>query len=285
MDPLFDRVVIVGAGLLGASLGLALRETGTARHVTGVGRRQSSLDKALAAGAVHDTSLDLAAAVLEADLIVVATPAGAVPAALDQINTACKETAVVIDVASTKAAICTHAGRLWGMPRRFIGCHPMAGSEKSGPEYAAATLYQGTVCLVEDSPQLDAAARAQVGELWRRVGARVVPIDATRHDAILARTSHVPHILATTIATVAERAGATDDFTGNGFRDMTRIAAGSPEMWRDITRTNRRAVAEGVSAIRAELDRFLEALEDEDGEALMALFAAGKAARERVLQE
>lgn len=284
MDPIFNRVTIVGAGLLGASLGLALQKSGAATHITGVGRRQQSLDKALAAGAVHDVSLDLAAAAAAADLIVVATPANTVITALNTIREAAP-TAIVIDVASTKADICDHAAAHWDTPRRFVGCHPMAGSEKSGPEHATATLYVNTVCLIEDSPNLDPDAVERVQRLWASVGARVVPVDPAAHDAILASTSHIPHILASVLASVAHQHGASRDFTGNGFRDTTRIAAGSPEMWRDITLTNREAIAGGLADVKTQLDAFLGALERADGDALMALFEAGKHARHTVLAE
>ncbi|MCF6283646.1 MAG: prephenate dehydrogenase/arogenate dehydrogenase family protein [Candidatus Hydrogenedentes bacterium] len=285
MDPIFDRVVIVGAGLLGASLGLALQASGASRRVIGVGRRQSSLDKALAAGAVHETSLDLAQAVSDADLIVIATPASTVISTLDIVREACSAQAIVVDVASTKATICAHAAAHWDRPRRFIGCHPMAGSEKSGPEHATASLYENTVCLIEDSPDLDPGAAAQVRQLWERVGARVVAVDAESHDRILACTSHVPHILASTLALLAAHQNATCDFVGNGFRDMTRVAAGSPEMWRDITLTNREAITDGLEAMKELIDTFLVAMEAKDDQALSTLFEAGQISREKVLAE
>lgn len=285
MDFIFDRVVIVGAGLLGASLGLALQARGAARHIVGVGRRQSSLDKALASGAIHEGYLDLAQAASGADLIVIATPATTALATLDIVRDSCPDSAVVIDVTSTKAAICAHAASRWPRPRRFIGCHPMAGSEKSGPEHATPHLYEGTVCLIEDSPGLDGTALEQVRRLWERVGARLVTVEPLLHDAILARTSHVPHILSTILATSASDMKASVDFVGNGFRDMTRIAAGSPEMWRDITLTNREAIADGLSAVKAQIDAFLLALEASNADALTELFEAGKAARERVVAE
>jgi len=285
MNFLFDRVTIVGAGLLGASLGLALQRAGAARHITGVGRRQGSLDKALANGSVHTATLDLAGAVIDADLVVIATPANTVLEALDAIRPACGPSTIVIDVASTKAAICAHAATLWDTPRRFIGCHPMAGSEKSGPEFATADLYQDTACLVEDHPDLDPDALNTVRELWTRVGARVVSVNSDKHDQILAHTSHVPHIVASTLATVAASAEATRDCVGNGFRDMTRIAEGSPEMWADITRTNAAAIRAGIQDVKAHLDQFLAAIDKADARALHDLFAAGKVAREKVLSE
>lgn len=285
MNFIFDRVVIVGAGLLGASLGLAVQAKGLARHVVGVGRRQSSLDKALAIGAIQEGTLDLAEAVANADLIVIATPAGTALSTLDIVRESCTECAVVIDVSSTKAAICAHGTATWPRPRKFIGCHPMAGSEKSGPEHATAGLYEGTVCLLEESPDLDTAALKKVQRLWEGVGARLVPVGPDLHDVILARTSHVPHILSTILATAAAEKEATADFIGNGFRDMTRIAAGSPEMWRDITLTNREAVTEALLAVKGQIDTFLSALEAADAKALATLFEVGKAARHQVVGE
>jgi prephenate dehydrogenase len=285
MSQLFDRVAIVGAGLLGASLGLALQRTAAARHVVGVGRRQSSVDKALANGSVHEGTLDLAAAVSEADLVVVATPANGVLHAMDAIRASCTTSAIVIDVASTKAAICTHARTLWAAPRRFVGCHPMAGSEKSGPEHADAALYENSVCLIENSPEVDGEARDRVLALWERVGARTVLIDPVQHDDLLAHTSHVPHIVAAAVASTAGREGATLDVIGNGFRDVTRIAAGSPEMWCDISLTNAAAIRSGLVALKSELDRYLAAIDAKDAAMLLELFAAGRDARARVLGE
>jgi len=230
-------------------------------------------------------TLDLSGALAKADLAVVATPAGTTLAALDAACDTCPEGAITIDVASTKSAICAHAAARWPRPRRFIGCHPMAGSEKSGPEHATATLYGGTVCFVEDSADLDGEALRRVRLLWERVGARPVSVDPALHDTLLARTSHVPHILSTILATAAAEKGATRDFVGNGFRDMTRIAAGSPEMWRDITLTNRDAIAAALAEVKGQIDTFLAALSAGDAEALAALFEGGKDAREGVIGE
>lgn len=285
MDPLFDRVAIVGVGLLGASLGLAMKASDAAREITGVGRRQKTLDTALAIGAIDRASLELAESVADADCIVIATPANAVLDALDAIRPVCKATAVLFDVASTKAAICDHAAQLWPGRRRFVGCHPMSGSEKSGPEHARDSLYQDCVCFIEDCSELDASALALVCQLWERIGADVVPVKPAHHDALLARTSHMPHILATLLATAARDEGATHEFVGNGFRDMTRLAEGSPEMWRDITLTNREAVMDALEAMRGELNDFLTAVERSDGDALARFFEAGRVARRGIIAQ
>lgn len=282
MDPLFDRVVIVGVGLLGASLGLALRAAGATRHCIGVGRRQATLDTALALGAVDETSLDLADASASTDCIVLATPAATVLEALDVVQAHMRPGTLVVDVASTKGEICAHAARLWTENRPFVGCHPMAGSEKSGPEHATATLYQNSVCFLEDSTAIDPEASRKARSLWEAVGARVVPVAPEAHDQILARTSHIPHVMAALLALAAREVGASREFTGNGFRDMTRLAEGSPEMWRDITLTNRDAVLDGLESLRGVLNDFVTAVERRDGDGLMEFFARGQAARREV---
>lgn len=281
----FGRVTIIGVGLLGASLGLALKAHGLANRVTGVGRRQSSLDKALSTGAIDDATFDLREAAATADLIVLATPAAEVIVKLDEIREFCPDHACITDVASTKARICAHAAALWPAPRPFVGAHPMAGSEKFGPEHGSADLYAGSICLVEDSSDLDPAARETVVRLWQAVGAETVAIDPRRHDALLARTSHIPHVLSAAIATLAERQGDVRELIGNGYRDMTRIAASRPEVWRDITMTNREAILDGLDELQRHIESFSRALRDEDAAAIETFFGAGRDARRDTVPE
>ncbi len=284
MTPPFPNVAIVGVGLLGASLGLALKARGLAGQVMGIGRRESSLAVALDRGAIDQYATDLAAAVA-ADLVVVATPAAKVIDQLDALRPRLRPDTVVTDVASTKAAICAHARKTWTAPRRFVGSHPMAGSEKFGPEHGDAKLYEDSVCLMEAGPGVAPEARAQVRALWSGVGARVVDIEPRVHDALLARTSHLPHVLAAAIATLSARSGNVRDVVGNGFRDTTRIAAGRPEVWRDISLTNREALLDAVEEMQLYLKTFHEALARNDGEALEQFFEDGRAAREEALGE
>jgi len=282
---LFDRVVIVGVGLLGCSLGLALKAHGLANHITGVGRRSSSLDTARARGAIDAASLELHKSAADASLIVIATPAALVVEKLDETRAACPPHAIVTDVASTKEAICRHAAATWPQPRRFIGSHPMAGSEQSGPEHGRAELYEGSICLVEEGEGLDAGARAGVVGLWEALGATVVGIAPDAHDTLLARTSHLPHIMAAALAAVAVRGGDIRQFIGNGFRDTTRIAAGHPEIWRDICLTNREAILAGLAELHAHLDEFTAALEAEDARTIESWFRTGQAARKQAVPE
>ncbi len=285
MEPHFDRVTIIGVGLLGASLGLALKSRGVATTVLGVGHRQSSLDTALRMGAVDETYLNAAEAVTSADLIVLATPAALVIPKLDEIRGHCPAQAIVTDVASTKNAICEHARATWPAPRRFVGSHPMAGSEKFGAEHGRANLYEKSVCLVEQASGLDPEARAAVVALWQSVGAEVVDIAPDAHDAVLARTSHIPHVVASALAVLAARQENVRPFVGPGFRDMTRIAASRPEIWRDICITNREAILTGLNELQVHLDAFTEAITKADSTALEALFQEGHEARRATVDE
>lgn len=282
MTPHFGTVTIVGAGLLGASLGLALKTRGLADTVRGVGRRRESLQCALERGAIDSAHLDLAEGLRDADLIVVCTGAAAVCDQLDRIRPHLSPAAVVTDVASTKAAICGHARATWPRPLRFVGSHPMAGSEKSGPEHAVAGLYAGAYTIVcpEDA---DSEATALVRSLWESVGAVVAELDAETHDAVVARTSHVPHIAAACLAELAGGLGDVRPMVGNGFRDATRIAAGHPEIWRDICTTNGPAIAEALGTLERRIAAIRALVEAGDGPALEAFFRDAAAARARVI--
>ena len=275
----FNRVVIVGAGLLGASLGLALKQRALAGRVAGVGRRESSLNTALDSGAIDEGHLSLPPAMAGADLVVLCTPAAKVVDFLDEVRGLVSPGAIVTDVASTKGSLCARARETWPTPRRFVGSHPMAGSEKYGPEHGRPDFYVGSVCLVEQAPDLDPGARSRVTGLWEAIGARVVDVDPAEHDLLLARTSHLPHVAASALAMVAIRGGNVHDVIGNGFRDTTRIAAGRPELWAEICLTNRDAILSGMDEFRSELDAFRAALAERDGVAIERFFEVGRDAR------
>jgi len=285
MTPHFGTVTVIGTGLLGGSLGLALKARGLAGTVRGVGHRQSSLDQARAVGAIDEAFLDARAACADADLVVVCTPAALVPAKLDEIRPVCAPNAAVTDVASTKGLICAHAHRTWPQPRRFVGSHPMAGSEKFGPDHADADLYAGAVVVVEHGDQLAPDVQDTVRGLWTAVGANVVEIDPARHDALVARSSHVPHVLAACLARLAAGQGDMRALVGTGLRDMTRVAAGRPELWRDICLTNADAILDALDALTEDLARVREAIANRAAEPLTDFFEAGRQARREVLGE
>lgn len=289
MDPSFNTVTIIGVGLLGGSLGLALKKRGLAGTVRGVGRRQESLDKALSAGAIDEAFLDaedaVRDAVQDAGLVVLCTPASFVTQFLDIIRPLCSESAIVTDVASTKTHICQHARNTWPQPRRFIGSHPMAGSEKFGPEHAHHELYEGANVFVEENDGLDPDAHHAIIELWQDLGARVVEVSPALHDRLLARTSHVPHIVSSALARLVDGQANLAPFIGNGFRDTTRIAEGRPEIWRDISLTNKAAIGESLGEVIEQLQAFAQAIREADPERLERLFEEGREARRKALEE
>ncbi|HDP34741.1 MAG TPA: prephenate dehydrogenase [Candidatus Hydrogenedentes bacterium] len=276
-----ERVTIIGVGLLGASLGLALKKRALAKHITGVGRRHESLDTALRRGAIDCASLDVREAVSKADMVVISTPAGRVASILDAVLSAAPANAVLFDVASVKKGICDHARARCPKPRRFVGCHPMTGNEKYGPEHGGPDFYEGGVCLIERADDIDAEAREKVRALWRNIGARAVDVDAAAHDAALARTSHAPHVAAAALARIAADFGACGDYVGRGFLDVTRIAAARPELWRDICLENRVDLGEALRELRHYIETFEKMLAGADAAGLAAFFEAGADARRR----
>ena len=237
-------VAIVGVGLLGGSLGAALQARRIARKVVGIGRRDASLRVAMQRGLIHEATTDPAAGVAEADLVVMCTPVGRFATLLEAIAPALRAGAVVTDVGSTKARVVEDARRILPNPRRFVGSHPIAGSERRGPEHADANLFEGGLCLITPAETTDPAAIEMVRRLWTAVGMRVRTIGPREHDAVLARTSHLPHLAAA--AMVDLLSAEQEQFVGPGFLDTTRIAAGDVEMWADICEANAPAIAEAL---------------------------------------
>ncbi|MCX5770218.1 MAG: prephenate dehydrogenase [Candidatus Hydrogenedentes bacterium] len=284
----FRIATIVGPGLLGGSLGMALKANGLAGKVYGVGHRQATLDKALELGAIDRGFLDPVEPARDSELIVICTPAGTVAQFLDVLRPVCAPTCILTDVASTKAAICAHAAATWPPPIRFIGSHPMAGSEKFGPEHARPDLYQGCVTVVQAGASLDPAARGAVVGLWRALGSEVIDLPPDLHDRLVAQTSHLPHVVAAAVAQLAASAGHFETvrkLVGKGFQDVTRIADSRPEIWRDICLTNRENILTALEGLSGRLEEARAALEQGDGDALERYFRQGNTGRREVLGE
>ena len=281
-----DKLVVVGAGLIGASCALALRAAGAVRDVVGVGRSAANLAAARASGAVDRAFTQDAAWTGElaaADVVLVAAPVGQYASLLATIAAHAGAQTIVTDAGSTKQDVVAAArAAMGGRFARFVPGHPIAGSDRSGAAAASATLFADRSVILTPLPETDGAAVACVQQMWERCGARVGRMTPADHDRTFAAVSHLPHLLA--FALVAELAARPDApallaQAGSGFRDFTRIAASSPEMWRDI------ALANGA-ALRTELDRYraaLAAIDAQlaagDGAALEALFARAAAAR------
>ncbi|HVF62622.1 MAG TPA: prephenate dehydrogenase/arogenate dehydrogenase family protein [Casimicrobiaceae bacterium] len=280
------KLVIVGVGLIGGSVSLALKQRGSVGEVVGVGRSRENLDVARDASVV-DRAFTLdenwLPEVGDADIVLIATPVAQIPGILANLSLALGARTIVTDAGSTKQDVVAAAReRLGSALPRFVPAHPVAGTENFGAAAAFASLFEGRQTIVTPLPETDAAALQAVRELWEACGARVVELDPEDHDRILAAVSHLPHVLAAAyVASLAVRSDALSLFAhaGGGFRDFTRIAAASPEMWRDITLANRKALIEEIAAYRGALDVIESAIEASDREAIETLFGSASAAR------
>lgn len=275
-------LAVVGVGLIGGSAALALRQAGRVGRVLGVGRNAATLARAQELGLI-DACASPQQAAEQADIILLATPVGGLAGVLEQLRPHLRDGTVLTDAGSTKAEVVSAARAALGeRVAQFVPGHPVAGAERSGPDAADAGLYRRRTVILTPIPENGPAAVAQVRAMWHACGAQVIDMDADAHDQVLASVSHMPHLLAA--AYMAQVAAADDAagrlaLAGSGFRDFTRIAAGSPEMWRDIFLSNRDALRTELAAVRAVLDQAERAIADGDGQALEMLLARAAQAR------
>jgi prephenate dehydrogenase len=271
-------LTIVGVGLIGGSIGLAAKRRGLAERVIGAGRQQSSLARALSLGAIDEGSLDLARAVQRAEVAVFCTPVDHIA---EQVLTAapgCVPGTLLTDAGSTKAAIVRGVeGRL---PKgvAFVGSHPLAGSEKRGPEHAEADLFEDRLTIVTQTPYTDSLALERTAAFWQALGSKVRVMNPEEHDQALAQTSHLPHLLAAALA--GSLPPQLYALTATGFRDTTRVAAGDPGLWTGILTQNRNAVLAALTQLEGRLTQFRNALETENGPAIHDLLAQAKKVRD-----
>lgn len=280
------RIAIIGVGLIGGSLGLALKKRNLAKEVIGIGHRQGSLDKALQVGAVDRSTLKLEEGVRDIDLVIVATPVGLITGMVKRAIVALPQGAVITDVGSAKEKIVSEVEETLPEGIAFLGGHPLAGSERRGVEEARANLFENSVCILTPGEKTPPAILMAVKSLWEGVGARVLVMKPEEHDFFLAATSHLPHLLAATLVNLVsdlkEKDARITSLTASGFRDTTRIAASSPELWRDICLNNR-------NNLTAMIDKFKELLEETrkhvangDSALLHKDFAKAKALRNKL---
>jgi len=280
--PLVDELAVVGVGLIGGSFAAALRQAGQVGRVLGVGRNPDSLRRAVERGLV-DEIVEPEEAARRAGLVLFATPVGGLAQVLARMRPHLRPGCVLTDAGSTKAEVVAAARAALGESvAAFVPGHPIAGAERTGPDAADPHLYQRRTVVLTPLPENPPEALARVRACWQACGAAVIDMDAETHDRVLASVSHMPHFLAAVY--MAQVAAAPDAaqrlaLAGTGFRDFTRIAAGSPEMWRDIFLSNRAAMQAELAAVRAVLDQAERALQDGDGAALQALLEHAAQAR------
>jgi prephenate dehydrogenase len=284
--PRIDKLVIVGVGLIGGSFALAQKAARATGSVVGVGRGRINLEEAANLGIVDRFVLltdDWTAEISTADVVLLATPVAQYPSLFCAIAPHLGPHTIVTDAGSTKQDVIAAARAALGaaLPR-FVPAHPIAGTEHSGAAAAFPALFADRNVVLTPTPETDPLALATVAAAWQTCGARIRTLDAALHDRIFAAVSHLPHLLA--FALVDELAARPDAevlfrFAASGFRDFTRIAASSPEMWRDISLANRDALLAELAAFRAQLDRMATQLEARDGRGLEAMFAKARNAR------
>ena len=287
--PMFDRVAIIGVGLIGSSLARVLRRDHLAGHIIGCSQKRETCRKILALGLADSVTTDPAAAAKAADLVMICTPVGAYKAIAEAIGPQLKKGAIVSDVGSVKQAVITDIGPYIPKGVHFVPGHPVAGTEQSGPEAGFAELFEGRFCILTPPPGTDSRATEKIAALWRRAGMKVEIMDAKHHDAVLAITSHLPHLIAYTIvgtATDLESHIKSEviKFAAGGFRDFTRIAASDPVMWRDIFLNNREAVLEMLGRLSEDLAALQRAIRWGEGEKLLDLFTRTRAIRRSIIE-
>jgi len=286
MRPLFDRLTVAGVGLIGGSLALAAREAGLVREVVGVGRSAANLRVARDRGLVDRVATSSAEAVAGAGAVVLAAPVGACAALAEQFRPHVAPGTVLTDVGSVKAGLVPVLESRWNDPGAVVGAHPVAGSEAAGAAAARADLFRGRLCIVTPTTRTSPAALTAVRALWEGVGARVEEMDAAIHDEILARVSHLPHLVAYALmAAVAEaRVGGRPvlGYAGSGLRDSTRVAASRAELWRDIGLANAGPLRAALGEFRAALDRLEALLAAGDASGLEQALDVAAAARRRL---
>lgn len=282
-----ERLAVAGVGLIGGSFALALRAAGAVDHVIGIGRDTANLQRAIELGVI-DEFATAAEAARRADVFLLATPVANFRTLFAEIAPALRPECIVTDVGSTKRDVIEAARETLGTQfARFVPAHPIAGAEQSGVTAARADLFQAKQLILTPAADTDAAALERVRELWRACGARTSELAAEDHDAIFSAVSHLPHVLAfALVEMLSRRANAAQlfSFCGSGFRDFTRIAASSPEMWRDIALANRDMLTRDLDDFAAALATLRRALDAGDAAALEQLFTAAQQSRAKLNQ-
>ncbi|SFH59462.1 prephenate dehydrogenase [Nitrosospira sp. Nsp14] len=303
-DVAINKLVVIGVGLIGGSFALALRKAELVTHITGVGRSTANMERARDLGAIDEIARDLPSALKDADVVFLAIPVGRTGEIMEQIAPHLEPDTIVTDAGSTKQNVLAAArAHLAEHLPNFVPGHPVAGAELSGAGAANPNLFRDKNLVLTPIEETNVEALKRVTQLWQACGAQVSQMSARRHDEILAAVSHLPHVLAFALMYYIGAAGhgpdvdnafSTDDmirssellrFAGSGFRDFTRIAASSPEMWRDICLGNREVLSRQIDAYQNELAALREMLARGDGEALERVFSDAREARRQWLKD
>lgn len=280
-----NQICIIGVGLIGGSLARALRKAGFCQEIIGAGRSMANLEQAVALGVVDRFEMDLAKAVTDADMIVLAVPVGAIKPVLSSIKDKMKPDAVLTDVGSTKASVVADVKAVLGSASAsFVPGHPIAGTEKNGVEASFAELFKDRRVILTPLAETDSENTGVVRAMWESTGAEVSEMSVEHHDDVLAATSHLPHLLAFSLVdTLAQMDEQTEifKFAAGGFRDFTRIASSDPVMWHDICLANHDAIMKMLDRFTTDLDELKNALNKSDSNKILEIFKRARVARDR----
>jgi len=280
---MLKKIVIFGVGLIGGSVALALKKKHPEVNIIGVGRLPAHLETALSLGLIDAASTNIAEAVVDADVILIATPVAQTPIILKSIQPHLSKNTIITDVGSTKSDVIACAKEILGpQNNQFIGGHPIAGAEKSGASAAKIDLFINKNVVLTPTEHTDDWVKNTITQLWLDCGAQVTQMPAKKHDEIFASVSHLPHLLAFTLVNdIANHPNAAQlfSFAASGFRDFTRIAGSHPEMWRDIALANQNALLASLTRYQQALSSLKSLLENQDGDGLQALFEHASKAR------
>jgi len=277
---MFNKVAILGVGLIGGSMGLALKKRGLARKVVGVTSTEESIRQAKAMGAIDEGTHDVKVAVSGADFVILAAPVHVIISHLDTINKVLKRNALVTDVGSSKLAIVNKAQDVLGSSALFVGSHPMAGSEKRGVESAYEGLFEQSMCIMTPTDLTNKVAIEKVKHIWEELGAQVHLMLPSEHDEALAYISHLPHVIA--YALMSSIPEPFLKFGSTGLKDTTRIASSSPKMWNDICLSNQRNVLKSMDQFIENMAKIRQNLLDKDEHLLTDQFTKAKQKRDSI---
>jgi cyclohexadieny/prephenate dehydrogenase len=288
-EPLFERLALVGMGLIGSSIARAARAQGVVRTIVATARSEATRKRVLELGIADEVVDSDASAVRDADLVIACIPVGQSGVAARDIGPHLKAGAIVSDVGSVKASVVRDMAPHLPKNVHFVPAHPVAGTEHSGPDAGFAELFVGRWCIITPPPGTDQGAVDRISAFWRAIGAKVEVMTPEHHDLVLAITSHVPHLIAYTIVGTADELSAVTrsevlQFSAGGFRDFTRIAASDPTMWRDVFLGNKEAVLEMLGTFSEDLAALTRAIRRGDGDLLFEHFTRTRAIRRGIVQ-
>jgi prephenate dehydrogenase len=286
----FERLCIIGIGLIGGSIARAARQQGLCKQIVAFGRKKNlpNMQRAVELGVIDAFYTDIAAAMAATDLVIICTPVGSMPTVFEQLKPYWNSTAIYSDAGSTKGSVVEAARAVFGeVPSNFVPAHPIAGAERSGVEASTADLYKHRRLIITPLETTDQQAVAKLSEFWQRIGSCVSIMTVEHHDTVLAATSHLPHILAFALVGLL---GHKDEqreifkYAAGGFKDFSRIASSDPTMWLDICLANKQEIIPLIQQFQAELGHIEQLLQADDAPALFDSFAYAKNARQRFLE-